>query len=342
MSRFAHLVGSIPAEDVEDAMSIALDHLGDHLLTLPDGETGERRNWIIHIVESLRHHPDLELARDGRWTDYEDTPTFRIRRGHELDGSTLDFGHVEAFERNYPVFRRLRSERGREDLAFQVGLPGDFDLALFTLGPAGAFRNRRPFTDATLREIREITARADGDVVFQVEVPAELVFVSRTPGPAQPMMAGRLARGITDLVAASPAGTRFGVHLCLGDMNHRALGHMRDVAPLVHLTNAIASRWPSGRRLDFVHAPLAAAEEPPPNRQGFYAPLVRLRLDPEVRFVAGFVHEAQHLEAQQALRDHLESLLGREVGIAASCGLGRREREPALATMKRAAVLCET
>lgn len=341
MATFAHLVGSMPGDTPEEAMHAALERLGPHLRTLPDGETGERRDWIIHIIDSFRSHPDLELRRDGGWTDYDDTPLFRVRPGHRLTAGSLDFGHVAAFERSFPAFQRLKADHGRPDLAFQVGLPGDFDLSLFTFGPTGPFRLREPFTEATLAEIAAIHRRAGDEVVFQVEVPAELVFVARMPPPAQPAMAAYLARGITDLVADAPAGARFGIHLCLGDMNHRALGRMRDVRPLVHLANAIAARWPAGRPLEFLHAPLAAAVEPPPNRAGFYAPLQALHLDPEVGLVAGFVHESLDLRAQRALDAHVTGLMGRPIGVAASCGLGRREPGQAFATMDLAAALCD-
>lgn len=340
MAGLAHLVGSIPSATPDEAMRVALERLGPCLRWLPDGETGPRRNWIIHIIESLRAHPDLEVVRDGGWTDYEDIPRFRIRRGHRLAGESLDFGHTTAFETSFPVFRQLVAESGRDDVAFQVGMPGDFDMALFTLGPTGPFRHREPFTDAVLTEIRDIHAQAGDRVVFQLEVPAELVFVARMPPLAQPAMASYLARGITDLAAGAPEGARFGIHLCLGDMNHRALGRMRDVSPLVHLTNAIGTRWPAGRPLEFVHAPFAAAAEPPPNQRAFYQPLEGLRLDPAVAFIAGFVHEDLPLHAQQALHDHLARLLARPVGVATSCGLGRREPDDAMATMDLAAALC--
>ncbi len=54
MTPSAHLVGSLPGVDAEDAMDAALGHLAPHLRSLPDGETGDRRNWIIHIIEALR------------------------------------------------------------------------------------------------------------------------------------------------------------------------------------------------------------------------------------------------------------------------------------------------
>ena len=54
VARSAHLVGSLPGGDADDAMRVALTTLGSSLRTLPDGETGERHNWIIHIIEAMR------------------------------------------------------------------------------------------------------------------------------------------------------------------------------------------------------------------------------------------------------------------------------------------------
>ncbi len=342
-SRSAHLVGSTPFESADEAMQLALTRLDGRLHTLPDGETGERRNWIIHIVESLRRHPDLEVTREGQWGDYDDTLTFRVRPGHALRGETLDFGHVADFEDSYPRFLAHRAALGPngESLRFQVGLPGAFDMALFTLGPIGALRHRAAFTEATVREITRIFERAGDDVVFQLEIPAELVFVARAPGPLQELAAMLLARGVAGIARRSPRGARFGIHLCLGDMNHRALGRMGDVRPLVRLANAIVRSWPKRRPLDFIHAPFAAAVEPPPVDPRFYAPLRELRLPSGTRFVAGFVHERRTLDEQRGLLALFDELVGRQVDVATSCGLGRREREAALATIDQARALCE-
>ena len=184
-------------------MTDALERLGPRLRSLPDGETGDRRNWIIHIIESMRAHPDLELVKDGDWSDYDRIPRFRVVKGHHLYGASLDFGHVASVRESLPVFEVLRAKAGRDDLPFQVGVPGDFDMAVFTLGPKGALRHKRAFTEATLSEIRQVQTLADGDVVFQIEVPAELVFVAGTPGPGQAAMARLLGRRIAALALGS-------------------------------------------------------------------------------------------------------------------------------------------
>jgi len=321
-------------------MATALSILGPHLRTLPDGETGERRNWVISIINGLQSHPDLELRKPGDWSDYDKTPVVRIRKGRTLLGANLDFGHVDAVRDSYPVFEQARAAAGRPDLAFQEGVPGDFDLAMFTLGPVGALRHRRPFTEATVAEIRGVGALTGSDTLFQIEVPVELVLLAKAPAAARPALAKVLARPITRLAAAAPEHTRFGVHLCLGDMNNRAFGTMDDVTPLVLLANAITGGWPAGRRLDILHAPFAAADQPATTDAQFYAPLTSLKVPEGVRFAAGFAHEAQSLADQLTIRSMIDDLLHREVTISAACGLGRRSEADGRAVLERTAELC--
>jgi hypothetical protein len=339
-TRDAHLVGSLPGATAAEAMGTALAVLGPRLRSLPDGETGQRRNWILSIVEAMRSHPDLELRREGDWSDYDRTPRFRVRRGHRLFGATLDLGHVDAVRETLPTFLEARAATGRDDLAFQQGVPSDLDLALFALGPVGALRRRRAFTEATLVEVREIAALAGPGTLFQIEMPAELVLLARAPAPVRPLLARLLAGGTARLAAGAPPGTRFAVHLCLGDMNNRAFGTMGDVGPLVLLANALAEAWPDGRPLELVHAPFAAADRPAPTDPAFYAPLHDLRLPAGVRFAAGFVHEAQALEDQRRIRTIVEDLLGQPVVVSSACGLGRRTDEAARAVLERTAELC--
>ncbi len=339
--RRAHLVGSLPGADPREAMNQAIDILGPHLVSLPDGETGERRNWIISIIESMADHPDLEVVKRGDWSDYDQTPRMRIRKGRKLYGANLDFGHIAAVRESWPVFTDLRETAGLPALTFQAGVPGDFDLAMFTLGPSGALRHRTPFTEATLAEIHGVLGITGGDVVFQIEVPVELVMVAKAPAPGRAAAAALAAKTVTGLADAAPPGTRFGVHLCLGDMNNRALGRMTDVAPLVALANAIAKGWPAGRGLEFIHAPFSAADHPAPVDPEFYAPLGDLAVPGAVRLIAGFAHESQSLDDQRRVLELIESGVGRQVDIASACGLGRRSFEAGRAVLERTAALCQ-
>lgn len=336
MARMVHFVGSIPADNADQAMRAALEWAAPHLRTITDGETGDRHKWVVNIVDSFREHPDFKLVRQGEFSSFDDVPRLVVRRGHKLNPDRLEFGHDADALAALPRFRELRAERGLENLSFQVGIPGDLDLSLFTFGPLGAFRHRGVFRDVLAREIRRVHAAGGDDIVFQVEVPAELVFVCRMPGPLQPAMAAFLAGGVAKLAAQAPPGARFGVHLCLGDLNHEGLGKLKDARPFVTLGNALVRRWPADRPLEYLHAPFTSGAEGTPTNPGFYAPLSDLKLPEGTRFVAGLVQETSDIADLQRALQLTEQALGREVDLAAPCGLGRRTPEQAAANAKLA------
>lgn len=323
-TRTVHLVGTIPARDTRQALGLVLETVGDRVGGhIPDGETGDRRDWIGRLIESLREHPDLELKRDGDWSDYETTPAFRVRNGHRFRSVALDY--VENFERSWPEFEKVRAELGRGDLSFQVGIPGPIDVAFAATGfaPVGGLRWSRVFEDATIEEIRSIHERAGTDVVFQLEIPieVELAIRARFLGPlGRRWLAGRILR----VVRQAPTGSRWGFHLCVGDLNHRSFSRLKNATVPVKLTNALVAAFPDDKVLEFVHMPFAHAVEPPSTDDAFYAPLRNLKLNGS-RFAAGFVHEGLELDALRGIQQTIESLVGHPVDVAASCGLGRRD-----------------
>lgn len=333
--RQAHLVGSLPGPDARSAMSRALDLLGPNLRSLPDGETGGRDNWVADPIRRLGGHPALERRRGFGGLTAEH---LRVRRGARLYGATLDLGHVAAARASHPLFQELTG--GAEDLAFQQGWPGDLDLAVLALGVGDGIRHRRAFTRATLAEVRDVRGIVGPALLAKREVPVELILAARAPAWARPALVRSLGRGVTRLAAAAPAGTRFAVHLCVGDQDHRALVVPDDVGPLVALANEIVRQWPAHNPLVLLHAPFAAGERPASTDPAFLAPLRGLTLPQDVQFAAGFAHEDQDLTAQVGIRDRTEDLLQREVTIAAACGLGRRSEPAGTAVLTRMAELC--
>lgn len=335
-NRRVHLVGTIPADSTQTALSLATDTLGDRITDwLPDGETGNRKDWIGRIVENLRHHPDLELTKEGDWSDYESTPAFKVKKGHQF--TSVDLDYFEHFESSWPEFQEVRSNLGRSDLAFQVGIPGPIDVAFSAFGfnPVGGLRNVKPFEEATVSEIRKIHEAAGREIVYQLEIPIEIELVNRIPAPARSAGAAQLAKKVLRVVEESPRGTRWGFHLCVGDMNNESFSKLSDVGPAVDLANGLMSRFPSDRSLEFVHMPLAHGSIPPATDPKFYAPLMDLRLPPAVRFIAGYAHEQQSIEDQENVRNIIEVMVGDSVDVAASCGLGRRDVDEARANLER-------
>lgn len=143
-------------------MSAALDRTGGSVKLISDGDTGDRHRWLARIVDSLRAHPDLEVAREGDQSDYTQQLHVRVRRGHRLSASSLDLGYLSAYRESRPASDRIRERYQRPDLAFQVGIPSALNVALFSMGPTRVFRYRPVFAEATLRDAGSWPARWRG------------------------------------------------------------------------------------------------------------------------------------------------------------------------------------
>jgi hypothetical protein len=341
-SRQSLLVGSIPAANTDEAVAFALDDLGSELIAIPDGETGDRQAWVAAIIDRLATNPAVYLKKAGRWTTYEDRPLYKVRRGRHLDPDSLDLGYRRAYLESRPVVEAAASKRNIVAPPFQVGIASAFDLALFSLGFVGALRHRDAFTAAAARELAAISADAGNDVIFQIEVPAELVLVARSPAPVRRIAAKWMGGVAIELVRKARPGTRFGIHLCFGDLGNRSLvSGLPDCSAAVALTNSIVSQWPSQAILEYVHLPLAAGDEPPPLSASYYAPLAKLRLPSQTRLVAGFVHEALSDSQSRDILRLIDTAADRRVDIAAACGLGRREQPVARSIMRASRTLCD-
>ncbi|MEM6110727.1 hypothetical protein AAHS21_31625 [Mycobacterium sp. 050272] len=311
------------------------------LLAVPDGETGSRNQWVVSIVEALRSNSAVTLKKDGKWSTYDDRPSFKVKRGAKIDPDSLDLGYLNAYRENCPVVESLARERGIPDITYQVGVASGFDLALFAFGFPRALRHYKAFNAAAAHEIEAISAESGGDVVFQIEVPAELVLVARAPRMLRSTVAALAAKLCLELPKKTSPATQFGIHLCFGDLGNRALVNgLRDCSAVVALVNAIVAHWPAEQTLRYVHFPLAAGNEPPTLDPTYYTPLARLEVPATTRVVAGFVHEGLSEEQLHKVLRLVESSAGRQVDVGAPCGLGRRAPDVARTIMQSSRILC--
>jgi len=335
MSRYLHFVGTMPQfADARMAMAWQLDELRGRLRRLSGGETGPRLLWIAALIDELARLPQIQTVHSGKWTGYDDAVRLAVRRGARLSAEDIPLRLAEHALEELAVLRENGSPATSE-LPLQIGVPCYLDLALFIFGPLGVIRHRRMFLDAIAGQLADIHAQAGDRVVYQLETPVALVAVTGTPPPLRAAMARLIAGLVLRQVARAPRGSRFGVHLCLGDLGHRALRQLNTADPVVRLANAIARRWPTGRRLEYLHLPMSGGDLPPTTDAAFYAPLRGLRVGADV--VAGIAHEGQDRTAQLAVRTLVERATGTTVDIATSCGLGRRtpeQAEQAIAAMR--------
>lgn len=341
-SRGVHFVGSFPGASTDDAMRAMLDAAGPRLRTLPTGETRRYEFYIQPIIEDLVAQGALEVKKPGTWRSSRERTIHRVPSGRGLTGDMMELGYLAEAQEALPIFRDLRTARELPELTLQIGMPTDFTLAFIAMGIPGVRSHRKAFRDATVRDIAAIHELVGTeDVVVQLEATAEMVLMAK----AQPLHRRLeatlcLGEGIAALAESTPAGTRFGVHLCVGSMHNKSRASMRDLRPFVELANSVVRQWPSDRPLTYVHGPLAAGDIPPSADPAFYAPLADLSLGEGTNFYAGFVHDTPTVPEQVETLRLIENALSRPVdGVASACGLGRRSRPIADALAARADTL---
>lgn len=314
----------------------------DRLYCLTDGET-DRKNWVVDQINSYRDNPAFELVKDGDWSDYEHCPEFKIADGHTLTPADINLRYHEFASNAWPVFDRVRQQVGHTSLKMQVGVPTAFDMSLFTLGAERGMDEQaiEAFSQATLEQIEAINNEPFGsDVVYQLETPASLSIALQVDDAG---FRRGLAKRITDFVARAPENTEYGVHLCVGDLGNEARQQPQDRKASVELMNFMAEMWPEGRRLAYVHDPVAAGHEVPMFDKQAYASLADLQLPEGTRYIAGIAHEDQPLDRQRKVLRIIRETLpeGQLLGVAAGCGLGRRSPEDAQRVDQRQAELSD-
>jgi len=342
--RQALLVGSMPFEDEEDAMTRALDALGTELWALPDGEIGKksekyplgnRAAWVQTIIDVCEQdNENWEIVdrgvrgESGFPTGYDTGPRVKPKRSPSEMPKHLNFHWLEYFQSSYPIFKRLREERNLPDLKFQVGLPTGMGSTFGMMSPINALRYASAFNKRMAYEANEMLKIADpGDIIFQLEVPGEMAMAYRMPN----FLTGISLRTVFGLVKLIEPKAPFGIHFCFGDLNNEALTRSDTLDKMVHFSNKLVEKWPHTHELRYLHYPLAEAADPPSMEASYYQSLKNIKLPPDVRFVAGFVHEKRSEDEHQQILEMIEGIRGHTVDVACSCGLGRRPAEVAQA-----------
>src|SRR5262245_20253969 len=90
--RNVHLVGSVPLSNAHEVFATVSGALGPRLLRIPDGETGERSDWIAHLEPIFAVHPALEKS-DEVFRLHATAPArtrYRLRAGVSVKDVTFD------------------------------------------------------------------------------------------------------------------------------------------------------------------------------------------------------------------------------------------------------------
>jgi len=326
--RYVHLVGSVPLKNAREVFETASTGLGTKLKRVPDGETGERSDWITWLEPAFANNPALE--KSDELFRIHATGTARIRYRLKLGRSVNDVRfdnlfYADVAKRSYADFAALkRAGKIAPGLKFQIDLvPAHSVIWLFLqddlhqpLDPV--------FNAALKREIDKIAATLPHDqIAVQFDV-ASAVFARlqrnepNTYGKNRTEMLARFSRILTDLAGHVPAGIELLFHFCYGDSNHKHVVEPVDMRDMVDVANRLSADI--SRPIQLIHMPVPRDR----SDDAYFAPLAELRLKPETELSLGLVHFTDGVAGTRERLATAERHV-KDFSIATECGFGRRD-----------------
>jgi hypothetical protein len=322
-----YLTGSINVATVDDAFRLVGERLQPGVTRVPDGEPGDRANWVLTQAAHFLDNPTLDVV-DGR---------ARVRPGTAVSFGAVDY-HTVAAE-SYRRFLVAR-ESGvlAEGTRFLVSIATPFNA----VNSFAEFDSQVEIAYAYERRLRDSVEALQesippSDLAIQWDLPTELATIEgwfpNPYGGVEPIFAAtaRLAQWVHD-----DADLTF--HLCYGDSKFGASPFMgdppdqeaaarggrhilpRDASAIVTLANGLSRHV--ARRIDAIQAATVAAW----NKRAHWQPLSGLALEPSTEIYLGLLHAEDGADGALTRTALAQEFLPR-FGISTECGLGRHSSE---------------
>ena len=330
----AHLVGSVPYPTVEDVFRGAADLLGDHLHRIPDGEVGERKNWVACQLPVFTSCDAFEWT--GEDSGYSAAAPRRIKLKDGKVASDIRFGNLgyaDVAIESFGTFDALQTAGTiPAGIRFQVCLPTPVAPVHLWVRREDQSVVERQYELAMLSELRRIIESIPADrLAIQWDTAVEFgILEGCFPTYMDTPMANIVAR-LVRLGDVVPVDTELGYHLCYGDAGHRHFVEPGDVSKLVDVANQVAARLQ--RPLNWIHMPVPKDRDD----EAYFAPAQHLALPQETELYLGLLHS----DGVEGARPRIEAALAHipAFGVATECGFGRRKAETIEALLQQHAAV---
>ena len=337
----ALLVGSVPLSGAEKVFRVVCSILGDRIRRVPDGETGERWNWIAWQFPIFANHPLFDTLPTPQSDVYTkgatpssdpfsvvisgvtQAPRVKLRSG--VLPSDLAFGrlgYADAARESYVLFRRLKREGViPQSCRFQVSLPTPLASINAYVSLEDQEVVERPYEAMLLAELDEICSSiAHSELAVQWDVAEEMAILEGVfPTYFSDTMTGIVER-LSKIGKRVPVGVELGYHFCYGDAGHTPFWDPIDASALVEVASSVSESV--SRPISWIHMPV------PRQRidKDYFAPLTELELRTGTELYLGLVHYTDGVSGTLKRIEAAQTAV-REFGVSTACGLGRRPHE---------------
>jgi hypothetical protein len=337
--RNAHLVGSVPLDNVDAVFRMAAFSLGGYLRRIPDGETGARLGWIRWQCDIFTQHPQFVE------TEADTNPFAPARKRFalikEVDLEFPPLGYAKVASESFREFQRLKQEKTiPAEIRFQVSLPTPSNVLRALVAREHIDVVEPAYERALLREVDGLVQTIPSkELAIQWDIPFEVRWWQTAErsgwrgSPFRPWF-DNLQEGITArlcrLANHVPSQVELGFHMCFGDYQHlraaqRPLATMMSAPPnseaVVDLAGTLLSR--TQRPISFLHIPVPRECDPM-----YFEGLRRLQPPdtPDTDLFLGLIHLTDGLAGSMQRVNHARKVIT-DFGVATECGWGRRAPE---------------
>ncbi|MGI9147533.1 MAG: hypothetical protein ACR2IK_13425 [Chloroflexota bacterium] len=325
-----HFNGGVNLPDAETVMREIATRVPSGVRRIPDGETGDRQQWIWFQLGRFWQTPGLEKAGlEDQPAGYEQLPKIRLVRGTDPDHLQWpNLGYADAYAESFGTFSHLQKDGViPSGVRFQVEYPTPLASINAWVHAKDQPLLEPSYERALFADLDALMARLPHDqIAVQWDVAVEIGILEgafdQVAGQGFEEIVARLSR----CVERAPRDVPVGLHLCYGDYQHRHYKEPESLALQVRLMNSVTSA--SQRPVDWI------AFTVPQNRrdESYFAPLGELKVpaETELNFALVPYHPAQQEAGTTSEQVRLieRYLAGRsDWGICTECGMARAERE---------------
>lgn len=320
MARDILLVGSVPLGSAEEVFSAVGRELDGLIHRIPDGEVGDRTDWVQWQSSVFGRIPFVERVEGGAGRPGQPAkgPQYRVRPGFPTAAVKFGpLGYAEAAQSSYEAFTAAKAKGAiPPDCRFQVGVATALSVVGQYVDDAFQTAVEPAYEARLLEEIGEIAASIPHDeLAIQWNLATELSIIEGR----RPVYFDQVWNGILDRTVraaeAVPDGVELGLHFCFRDFEFNDFPLPKDLDGIVDLANGISGMV--GRAIDWMHFPVPKGTRD----AGYFAPLGHLNLRDETELFLGVIHT----DGDIAVTHHQIALAAQRIGafgIAGECGLG--------------------